>query len=35
MSYIVLDIEMADKNVVKKLGVFIDGKVEDTHFVLH
>ena len=29
MSCIVLDIELADRNVIKELGVFID-----THFVL-
>ena len=28
MSCIVLDIELADKNVMKDLGVFIDGKVQ-------
>ena len=27
MSLIVLDVELADKNVVKELGVFIDGQV--------
>ena len=27
MSLIVLDIELAEKNVVKELGVFIDGQV--------
>ena len=28
MSCIVLDIELADKNVMKELGVFFDGKVQ-------
>ena len=27
MSLIVLDIELAEKNVVKELGVYIDGQV--------
>ena len=27
MSLIVLDIELAEKNIVKELGVFIDGQV--------
>ena len=27
MSLIVLDVELADKNVVEELGVFIDGQV--------
>ena len=29
MSLIVLDIELAEKNVVKELGVYIDGQVLD------
>ena len=33
MSCIVLNIELADKNVNKELGVFID-EFKDTHFVL-
>ena len=33
MSCIVLDIELADKNVIKELGVFIDGLFRDFHFV--
>ena len=32
MSGIVLDIELADKNVTKELGVFIDGKVQGYSF---
>ena len=28
MSCIVLDIELADKNIIKELGVFIDGSVQ-------
>ena len=32
MSCIVLDIELTDKNVIKELGVFIDGSVEGFSF---
>ena len=32
MSCIVLDIELTDKNVVKELGVFIDGSVKGFSF---
>ena len=32
MSCIVLDIELAEKNVMKDLGVFIDGKVQGHSF---
>ena len=32
MSFIVLDIEMADKNVIKELGAFIDGKNQGYSF---
>ena len=32
MSCIVLDIELADKNVIKELGVFINGKVQGYSF---
>ena len=32
MSCIVLDIELADKNVIKELGVFIDGKFQGYSF---
>ena len=32
ISCIVLDIELADKNVIKELGVFIDGKVQGYSF---
>ena len=34
MSCIVLDIERADRNVIKELGVFLTAKVRVTHFVL-
>ena len=34
MSCIVLDIELADKNGTKEMGVFDDGKFRDTHFLL-
>ena len=34
MSCSVLDFELADKNVFKELGVLIDGKIRDTHFLL-
>ena len=32
MSCIVLDIELADKNIIKELGVFIDGSVQGFSF---
>ena len=32
MSYIVLDIELTDKNVIKELGLFIDGSVRGFSF---
>ena len=32
MSCIVLDIELAEKNIIMELGVFIDGKVEGYSF---
>ena len=32
MSCIVLDIQLADKNVIKELGVFIDSKVQGYSF---
>ena len=32
MSRIVLDFEPADKNIIKELGVFIDGKVQGYSF---
>ena len=32
MSCIVLDIELADKNVIKELGAFIGGKVKGNSF---
>ena len=32
MSCIVLDIELADENVIKELGVYIDGKVQGYSF---
>ena len=32
MSCIVLDIELTDKNVIKELGVFIDGSVQGFSF---
>ena len=34
MSCIVLDTELTDKNVIKELGLFIDGSYKDFHFVL-
>ena len=34
MSLIVLNIELADKNVIKELGVFIDGSVQTFSFCL-
>ena len=33
-SCIVLEIVLADKNVIKELGVFLMGRFRDTHFVL-
>ena len=33
MSCIVLDIELTDKNLIEELGLFIDGSVQDFHFV--
>ena len=32
MFWTVLDIELADKNVIKELGVFVDGKVQGYSF---
>ena len=32
MSWIVLDIELTEKNVIKKLGLFIDGSVQGFSF---
>ena len=32
MTCIVLDIELADKNIIKELGLFIDGSVEGFSF---
>ena len=32
MSCIVLDIDLADKNIIKELGVFIDGSVQGFSF---
>ena len=34
MFSIVLDIELADENVIKELGVFLMAKFKDTRFVL-
>ena len=34
MSCFVLDIELADKNVIRELGVFIDGKVQSTGILI-
>ena len=33
MSLVVLDIELTDKNVIKELGVFIDGSVQGFSFL--
>ena len=35
MSCIVLQFENAVTNFIKELGVSFNGKVQDTHFVLH
>ena len=32
MSFIVLDIELTEKNVIKELGLFIDGSVQGFSF---
>ena len=32
MSLIVLDIELTEKNVIKELGLFIDGSVQGFSF---
>ena len=32
MSCVVLDIEVADKNVIKELRVFVDGKIQGYPF---
>ena len=33
MSLIVIDMELTEKNVIKELGLFIDGSVQGFHFV--
>ena len=33
MSCIVVDLELTDKNVIKEMGVFIDGSVQSFIFV--
>ena len=32
MSLIVLDIELTEKNIIKELGLFIDGSVQEFSF---
>ena len=34
MFYILLDFELAEKNVLKELGIFFDENIQDTHFAL-
>ena len=34
MSCIALNTELEDKNNIRELGVFIDGKIQENHFLL-